>query len=46
MENQKGTGKIKGKSVAYQMKAGGNGDININWPAGPTAPKRVLQLVE
>jgi len=28
------------------MKAGGNGNVNINWPAGPTAPTRVIQLVE
>jgi hypothetical protein len=37
---------IAGQVVAWQMKAGGLGDININWPAGPTAPMRVLQLVE
>jgi hypothetical protein len=37
---------ISGQVVSWRMKAGGNGNVNINWPAGPTAPKRILQLVE
>jgi hypothetical protein len=37
---------ISGQVVSWQMVAGGNGNININWPAGPTAPTRIIQLVE
>jgi hypothetical protein len=46
--NAQGNGdvSIAGQVVAWQMKAGGNGNVNINWPAGPTAPTRVIQLVE
>jgi hypothetical protein len=41
-----GDASISGQVVSWQMKAGGLGDININWPGGPTAPTRIIQLVE
>jgi hypothetical protein len=46
--NAQGNGdvSIAGQVVAWQMKEGGNGAVNINFPAGPSAPKRVIQLVE
>jgi hypothetical protein len=46
--NAQGNGdvSIAGQVVSWQMKAGGNGALNINWPAGPVAPTRVIQLVE